>query len=614
MKLNISIISILLILLVLQYGHIVPSATIQPFFLVVGIFATIPVIINAGKSIFKKKISVDLLASIALVVSMMKGEWASVAFINLMITSARIFGDYTEGKAKSAIKSLLKLRPEHVLVKQGGTLIKKHVSSVVVGDIVVVEAGERMPIDGVVIQGEGSINQSSLTGESIPIEKHVGDMVLSSTLVESGSYLVRTEKVGKDTTFEKIIALVEEAQLGKGSIQTLANTFASWYIVITVLVSVSLYFISRDTDLVLSVLLVTCADDIAIAVPMAFFAAIAYAAKRGIIIKGGNYLEGLTRITTLVVDKTGTLTSGHIAVHSVHSWKYSEEQVAMRAAEAASMSHHPISKAIVAYAKEKHISIQTPETFDEHPGKGVMAVARHQHIVLGNIKLLTEEHVNISYDQMQQYNKKSSEGYSVLFVGVDGACIGYITLTDEIRPGIRKTIEMIKQLGVRHIVMLTGDNEKVAHQVMEQTGVTECHANLLPEDKVAFIKSHKGGRHLIAMVGDGVNDAAALAIADIGIAMGTIGTDAAIESSDIALMHDDLAKIPEAIAIGKHVIKISRQNFAIWAIVNSIGLYLVFARVIGPAEAAAFNFVTDFFPLLNSMRLFRRQSFDRVIG
>ena len=615
MKLNISIIVFLLLLLIIEYSRVFPASTLNPFFLVAGILTTIPVVVNAVRALLHKQISVDLLASIALVVSMIKGEWVSVGFINLMITSARIFGEYTDGKAKTAIKSLLKLRPEQVRVKIGEQLITKQIVEIQIGDIVVVELGERVPIDGSVIQGEGSIDQSSLTGESLPVEKKVGDSMLSSTLVVSGSFLILTEHIGKDTTFEKIIALVEQAQLKKGSIQTVANTFASWYIVITFVASITLYIITRNTDLVLSVLLVTCADDIAIAVPMAFFAAIAYAAKRGIIIKGGNYLEGLTRVTTLVVDKTGTLTKGNIRVHSISGQNgFTEERVLELAVIAASMSQHPISKAVVRYANEKHTTVPTAEHFDEHPGKGVMAVFQNQHIVLGNLKLLEEEKVSISDDQLEQYSKKSSDGFSVLFVGLDSVCIGYIALADEIRPEIVHVVDSLKNLGIRDIVMLTGDNDQVASRVMKETGITEYHANLLPEEKVSYIQSHKDGKQYIAMVGDGVNDAAALAVSDIGIAMGSIGSDAAIESADIALMHDNLVKIPEAIMIGRHVMKIARQNFVIWGIVNTIGLILVFSHIIGPSGAAAYNFITDFFPLLNSMRLFRRQHFDRVIG
>lgn len=615
MKLNIAIIVFLLLLLTIQYSGVFSPSTLNSLFLVAGILTTIPVVVNAVRALARKQISVDLLASIALVVSMIKGEWISVGFINLMITSARIFGEYTDGKAKTAIKSLLKLRPEQVRVKIGDQLVTKQIVEIQIGDIVVVKLGERVPIDGKVVQGEGSIDQSSLTGESLPVEKKVGDSILSSTLVVSGSFFVVTEHIGKDTTFEKIIALVEQAQLKKGSIQTIANTFASWYIIITFVTAITLYLVTQNTNLVLSVLLVTCADDIAIAIPMAFFAAIAYAAKRGIIIKGGNYLEGLTKVTTLVVDKTGTLTKGNIQVQSIRSQNgFTEERTLMYAAIAASMSQHPISKAVVRYANEKHITIPTPQHVDEYPGKGVMVVYEKQHILLGNRKLQEEKNVSITYEQLQQYRKNSNDGFSVLFVSLDSVCIGYIALADEIRPETNHVINTLKKLGVNEIVMLTGDNEHVASRVSRETGVTSYRAELLPEEKVSYIQSRKDKNQYVAMVGDGVNDAAALAVSDIGIAMGSIGTDSAIESADIALMHDNLEKIPEAILIGRHVMRIARQNFLIWGIVNAIGLLLVFGHIIGPSGAAAYNFITDFFPLLNSMRLFRRQHLDRVIG
>lgn len=615
MTVNISLLFVLLLVLLGKYLPLVSLQTSDALLALVGVIATIPVVISAVSAAFRKRITVDLLASIALFVSMLKGEWVSVAFINLMITSARIFGEYTEGKARIAIRGLLKLRPEFVKVKMGKELMTKRLTEVRVGDVVIVESGERVPIDGIVIEGEGTIDQSSLTGESLPIEKHEKDMLLSSTLAISGSFLVRTERIGKDTTFEKIVALVEGAQMGKAGIQTIADSFASWYILITILGASAVYLFSGDTNLVLTVLLVTCADDIAVAVPLAFWAAIAYAAKRGVIIKGGNYLEGLTKVTTLLVDKTGTLTTGKITVHDVIAYgSHTKQTILKYAAFAGSISNHPISKAIVAYALLQKIHSETPEKFDEHPGKGIMTMMEGKHIAIGNRKLMEDEHIVISYEQLQEFNKLSYQGYTVIFVGYGGKCEGLIVLADAIRPGIRHVIQRLKQMGIREVIMLTGDNDAVANRVMTETGVTEYHANLLPEEKVAFVASHLGIHHKLAMVGDGVNDAAALARSDIGIAMGAIGSDAAIESADIALMHDDFGKLPEVVVIGRHTMDIVSQNFIIWGIVNCVGLLLAFTRTIGPAEAAAFNFITDFFPLANSMRLFRRQHFDRVIG
>lgn len=608
---------VLAILAFALVGHVVDrsSSWMQVVLIIVCGVSTIPVVISAVRAVVRKKITVDLLASIALFVSMLKSEWVSVAFINLMITSARIFGDYTEGKARSAIHSLLKLRPEFVKVKSGKDLVTKKIAEIHVGDIVLVESGGRVPVDGTVIEGEGTIDQSSLTGESLPQEKHEGDTLLSSTLAVSGSFLVRVERVGKDTTFEKIVALVEDARSGKAGIQTVADTFSSWYIILTFVGALLIFAYSRDIDLVLTVLLVTCADDIAIAVPMAFWAAIAYAAKRGVIIKGGNYLEGLTKTTMLFVDKTGTLTTGKISVHDVVAFEqYSKKTILTYAAYADMISSHPISKAIVSYALMQKIHSKAPETFDEHPGKGVMTTVDGKRIAVGNNMLMEEEGVIVSEEQHCEFTKLSNQGFTVVFVGINKKCEGFIILSDTIRHGIRTVMQHLKQLGMQEIVMLTGDNDMVAKRVMEETDVTEYHAHMLPEDKVAFVKAHLGKTHKVAMIGDGVNDAAALVAADIGIAMGVVGSDAAIESADIALMHDDIRKLPETVLVGRHTLAVARQNFIIWGVVNSIGLYLAFTHRINPAEAAAFNFVTDFFPLINSMRLFRRQHFDRVIA
>lgn len=601
--------------LLIYYTQIVPPQMIQNFLVLLGILSTIPIIISALKALYKRKISVDLLASIALFVSMIQGEWVSVTFISLMITSARIFGLYTEEKAQRAIRGLLKLRPEHVNVKVGNELIHTHINNVKPGDVVVVKTGERIAVDGTIIEGQGTVDQSTLTGESMPIDKHEGDGALSATLVVSGSFLIKTKKIGKDTTFEKIVSLVGNAQAGKAGIQTIADRFASWYIFCTILGSFLLFVFTRDTTLVLSVLLVTCADDIAVAIPMAFWAAIAYAAKRGIIIKGGNYLEGMAHVSVLLTDKTGTLTKGHIVVRDILSFgHHSGKQVLEYAVSAASISNHPLSKAIMAYIQKYNTAVIIPDTFREYPGKGIIVYVKHKHIVFGNDKLMADNSISFSYEMQQIANKKNAQGCTVVYVGYEKECVGCIVFTDELRLNVAESIQQLKRLGVHEIIMLTGDNERVARHVMDETGITAYHANLLPEEKVAFVVKHRNKQYKIAYVGDGVNDAAALAAADVGIAMGAIGSDSAIESADIALMHDDMKKIPTCIMIGRHVMRIVRQNFYIWGGVNVLGLLLVFLKIIGPAEAAAFNFITDFIPLANSMRLFRRQSFDRVIG
>ena len=596
----------LIAILILHYAGINSKSVDYALLTFFASIATLPVFYSAYRSVRNKKINVDLLAGVALAVSLLNQQWESAVFINLMLTSARIFDEYTQDRAKNAIKSLLKLRPEKVKIKKGDVVVEELVSRIKVDDLIIVELGERIPVDGVVISGQAQVDQSSLTGESFPIAKNEGDEVLSSTLNITGSLVIKAEKVGKDTTFEKIVKLVEQSQQEKAGIQTTADKFTSWYISITFLGSLLVYAFSRDLNLVLSVLLVTCADDIAVAIPMAFSAGIASAARKGIIIKGGAFLEGLMQVKTIVVDKTGTLTKGKLKVGEIHVFNgYSKIQVASLAASADFFSEHPVAHAIIRYVDEQKIVFEKTEEFEEHSGKGSHAVVRGKKIICGKISFLKEEGIDITPKQQIEIEKiKQEDSSSIMPVAYDGKLVGLILLEDEIRPEVKGTIKSLRKLGIEKIVMLTGDNEKVAQKVAQKVGITDFHANLLPEDKIEYIKKYLNNKSKVAMIGDGVNDAASLALADIGIAMGAIGTDAAIEAADIALMKDDFSEVAQAIELGQSVAKISKQDFWIWGIVNATGLALVFAKIIGPEGAAAFNFITDFFPLLNSMRMF----------
>jgi Cd2+/Zn2+-exporting ATPase len=318
-------------------------------------------------------------------------------------------------------------------------------------------------------------------------------------------------------------------------------------------------------------------------------------------------LEGLTKVRTLVVDKTGTLTKGKLKVDRIFSFdSESEAEIIKLAAMAEFFSEHPVAKAVLEYAKQKKISFTEPKKFQEFSGKGASAEWDGEKIVCGKPDFLREQGVVLEEKEKEKIKAIEKEkAKSVLLVGYKNKLAGFITLADEIKPEVKETIAELKSMGVKDVIMLTGDNEKAAERVAKETGITAYHANLLPEDKTKFIKKYLGGKYKVAMVGDGVNDAASLALADVGIAMGAIGSDASIEAADIALMKDDFSKIPEVIKLGNFVHKISKQDFWLWGIVNVIGVSLVFSRLIGPEGAAAFNFITDFFPIINSLRLFK---------
>ena len=611
-NLDILILVVLSVVLILHYlnSHylkLLPLEVDEWILIITACLATIPVVIEAVRSLIKRKVSIVLLAGVALVFSLIAKEWASAVFINLMMTSARLLAAYTENRSRHAISSLLKYRPHKVKIEENGQLKDIPADKVKIGDLVVVELGERVPVDGLIIEGEASIDQSSLTGESLPIEKTKGDSVLSSTIVASGHLIVKAEKIGKDTTLEKIIELVAKSQTSKARIDTIAGKFTNWYILVIFIGALALYFSFKDLGLILAVLLVVCADDIAVAIPMAFMAAIGHAAKRGVIIKGSNFLEGMSKIKVMVVDKTGTLTYGRLKVEDYFVFDQSQEKNLLYGAGAASkLSSHPSAKAIINFLDRKKIPINLPEDFHEYSGKGGEAKFEGKKIITGKISFFEERNIGITGEQIKKIDEEKNKGLNITLVGCDNELIGFFALADEIRPETRNTILELKKLGIEKIVMLTGDNEKIAKRVADDLDIDEFYANLMPQDKITHLKSYLNKDYKVAMIGDGVNDAAVLALADIGIAMGAIGSDAAIESADIVLMKDSFSKIPEIIKLSKYVLLISRQDFLLWGILNIIGLVLVFSGVLAATGAAAFNFATDFLPILNSVKLFRK--------
>ncbi len=606
MILDIILLAVLIGVLVIHYFNLIPENIDRIVMKVVAYMAVLPVFWSALKSLKDRKISIDLLASIALAVSLAEEQLASVVFISLMIASARIFSDYTKSRSYAAIKSLLKLKPTEATVEKNGKLEKLSIDKVKEGDFIVVDLGERIPVDGVIVKSEAEVDQSSLTGESTPVYKKIGDRVFTSTFVVSGNLIIRAEKVGEETTFSKVIKLVGESHKYKAKISTLSNKFGTWYIVVTILGSLLLYGISHNMELVLAVLLVSCADDVAVAVPLAFLTSIAHAAKHGAIIKGGDFLEVLAKLKIIVVDKTGTLTRGKLKVEEVFAFNGMEKREVLELAASLSlMSSHPSALAIVNYAKKEKILIREPEKFREYAGKGSEAFYKGEETASGKMIFFKELGINYTKHQFDDINREKERGFSTTLISFGKKIIGFISLADEIRPETKGALLKLKNLGIKKIIMLTGDNEKIAQRVAEMVGIDEFHANLLPEDKMKYLKKYLSDDYKTAMIGDGVNDAAVLGLADVGVAMGAIGSDAAIESADVALMKDDLRQVPELVKIGKSTLKIVRQDLMIWGVVNVVGLILIFAKILGPDGAAAYNFATDFLPLINSLRLFR---------
>ena len=575
-----------------------------PGLIAISLLGMAPVLWGAGKSLYKREWqSMSLLASLALLLALINKEWASVVFIELMLTAARILEDVTEDKTKKNIESLLKLRPDTALLERDGSLKRLSINEIRIGDIVIIGVEERIPVDGVVISGAAAVDESSLTGESLPVEKNEGDIVLSSTLVKSGNIRIRTEKIGKETTLEKIISLVESAKNQKPGIQTTGEKFGRIYLLSVFIVSVFLFLTSRDLQLVLAVVLVVCADDIAIAIPITYLEAIRKSASLGIIVKSAKHLEALSKIRTIVFDKTGTLTTGTLTVTDlVPDKNVSESELLGAAAMASAKSSHPIAKAIIAYSKNKGLLESIPETIEEKGGRGILAWHGKDLVIFGKQALIEERGFVIPQELIASAKQKIITGHSISFVAKNDSVLGFVSVADHEKKDAPDVISELHSLGIEKTVMLTGDNALTAERISGSIGIDEWRADLLPEDKVRTIKQLQE-KNAVAMVGDGINDAAALSIAGVGIAMGERGMEGTIDSAQIVLMKDDLSAIPQIIRIGRIARQISVQDFWIWGISNVIGLTLVFMGIIGPTGAAAYNFISDFFPLINSLRI-----------
>jgi heavy metal translocating P-type ATPase len=572
----------------------------------VSFLGLLPVIVSAVRSTMKKQISVDLLASVALIFSLLSQEWFSASFITLMLASARIFDYLTDTRARKIIQSLMKYHVEWVRVRVGETVKDIHIKEVKPGDLVVVDAGDRMPVDGVVESGNASVDESSLTGESELVTKKAGDKVFTSTVNESGSLVVKAVSVGDDTTLSRIIALVEEASRDKSKAERMADRFTEWYIGIVLLASVAMYLSGLSLQFILSVLLVVCADDVAVAVPLAFTSAISGMAKKGVIIKGSAAFEQISRLKYVLTDKTGTLTKGSPKIVDVKTYGGLTREKALELyGMGSSESKHAISKAILEYLKKNNVKVHAPHESEEIPGHGVTFSHDDEKMFIGRFSTLEKQGVKVPEAMNKDASVEKDNAHGLIALAVNGEAVGLISYVDELRPRMKEIIEETKALGVKEWHMLTGDNEKAAHLVATELGIASPHANMTPETKVEFVRKfekEKGKKEVVAYIGDGVNDAASLALADVSIAMGGIGSDAAIEAADITIMHDHLNRLPVIMKTARNVRNIMWQCFYIWAITNLIGLGLVAFGLIGPAGAAAYNFITDFIPIGNALR------------
>lgn len=594
---------ILCALLILSYLHLLEDDTV--LFLMGALLGSIAPFIDTLRAIRRREITIEAFNFFALLVCFVTGEITSAMFIALMLTFASYLDWRTESRASNAVEELLKLKPNKAYREKNGAIEEIPSGDVQAGDILVVRNGERVPVDGIVVFGSACMNEASLTGESAPVEKIVGDNVYASTLSEMGVIKIHVTKVGSDSTIERMAKLVADAGKQKSKAQRLADKFAGIFLPTVVITGIAIYLFTKDIRMTAAFFLVVCADDIAVSIPLAVTASLGRAAKRGVIIKGGEWLDALAKVKILAIDKTGTLTYGSFSLEKYEIAGGTDAHRFWRSVSIAEkFSEHPVGRAIFREAAKHGTDVPDPSHVRVLKGAGIWVSDGGSEVVIGNEKILAEEGLTLSNEVNVRFDAlRTQSGKTVMLVFIDKQYAGMLLVADVPREEAKESVRRIEALGVR-VIMLTGDNESVAKDMSARLGIKEYRAGMTPEGKMdALTLFAKEGS--LAMVGDGINDAPALARADVGIAMGARGTAVAVETANIVVLTDQLDRIPEMILLARRTVSVVNGDMAIWFITNAVGVALVFMGIVGPAAAAFYNFATDFLPLLNSARLFR---------
>ncbi|MCX7860996.1 MAG: cation-translocating P-type ATPase, partial [Chloroflexus sp.] len=540
-----------------------------------------PVFRNVARATLRRQITSHTLMTLGVIAALIVGEWVAAAIVVIFMRVGDYVERFTAESARRAVKELTALAPQMARVERNGAEVEVPVAEVQPGDVVIVRPGEQIPVDGEVMAGYATIDQAAITGESMPVEVSAGSRVFAATLAKLGSLRVKALRVGADTTFGRVITLVEEAEAHRGEVQRLADRFSAYYLPVVASIAALTFLISRNPLATAAVLVVACSCSFALATPVAMLAAIGASAKRGLLIKGGKYLEALAKADVVLIDKTGTVTLGQPRITDVISLNGLPAPEALRlAATAERYSEHPLAEAVRAFARAQNLTLAEPEHFTALPGMGVQAKIDGTTITVGNRRLIPAAAALPIAEQLE------AEGKTLLAVARDGEPIALIAAADTLRPEAPAAIAELRALGIRHIELLTGDNERTAAAIAGELGV-QYRAQLLPEDKIAVVKAYQAQGHTVVMVGDGVNDAPALAQADVGIAMGAAGADIAIEAAHIALMRNDWMLVPQVLRIARRTMGVVKLNIGFTAVYNLVGLTLAASGLLPPTLAAA---------------------------
>lgn len=562
--------------------------------------------LKAFQSLRMKAFSIELLVTIAVIGALIIGEYVESAAVTFLF----IFGAYLETrtleKTRSSLRTLIDLTPTEATVIRPEGNIKIPAEDLVKGDRVLIHSGEKIAVDGQILTGRATIIEAAITGESVPAGKTVGDHVYSGTMIDNGYIEVLAERVGDDTTFSKIIELVEDAQESKTKTQKFLDRFANIYTPSIVVLSILVYAFSNNIELALTFLVIACPGALVISAPVSMVAGIGNGARNGVLIKGGEIMEKLAKINVVLFDKTGTLTKGRPEVTEVKAWSGDENELLRMAAQAEVASEHHLGQTIVTEAHRRSLMLtDKPEDADIIKGNGMTAVVAGQRLVIGNRKLMHAEGIEIATQVDEYAIGREKAGNTAIFVAIDGTIDGLISIADQIKPEARRAIEHLRAQGVEKMFMLTGDNRHTAQLVGDELGLDAVHAELLPEGKVSWVNSLKEQGYRVAMVGDGINDAPALANADVGLAMGTGGADISMETADIVLMSDNLDQFAHAHALARATVSNMLQNtfFAVGTVV-----ILLIGVVLGKvflASGMLIHEISVLLVILNAIRLIR---------
>lgn len=563
-----------------------------------------PIIIQAYQALRVKVVSIDVLVTIAVLGAFLIKNFEESAIVTFLFLFGAFLEQRTLNKTRSAIKELTEMAPESALkLMENGEFEEVDVEDVDVGDILLVKTGAKVPVDGTVLTGEGSINEASITGESIPVAKEKGSNVYAGTILDNGTIQIVADRVGEDTTFGKIIELVEEAQDSKSEAERFIDRFSKYYTPAVLVMAFIVWLFSRNVELAITILVLGCPGALVIGVPVSNVAGIGNGARNGILLKGSEVISDFSRLDTMVFDKTGTLTIGNPSVAEKEYYGDKIDEVLGYLASIERESDHPLAKAVLEEIGDTTFS--AVEDTEVVKGGGIIARVNGHKIAVGNVALMERENIKLSDKAKADVERLERNGNSLVLTSVDGELKILMGVRDQIRPKVKEDLQRIKRLGVKNLVMLSGDNQGTVNVVSKELGLTEAHGNMLPEDKSAYIKKLIEEGQIVAFVGDGVNDSPSLALAHIGIAMGS-GTDVAIETSDVVLMNSDFSRLPHALGLAKITARNMKQNiFIAIGVVAVLLAGVLFSEWMNMSIGMLVHEGSILVVILNGMRLLR---------